>query len=412
MFAPLCSAITSSVEELVHLQTRLVAIPALSPVNGGTGEHDKVAFLRQYLHQFPDVELRTYLAPDDRVPSGSRPSLIVKRPGASSRTLWLIAHTDVVPVGDLNLWSGDPFVLRRNGDTLIGRGVEDNHQGLVSALLVLRALELTKTQTELSLGIVMVADEETSNAWGMEYLLEQHPEIFGPDDLIVIPDFGTPDGLAIEVTEKSVLWQKFVVQGKQCHASTPDQGVNSLIACSALVLALDKLHQCFDYRDPLFAPPYSTFTPTKKDANVSNINTIPGQDVVYLDCRILPRYDLQKIELAIRAICDSIEAQYHVRILTEPVVRHQAAPGTPPHAPVAQALAASIQATRQQKPYCVGIGGGTVAACFRRRGISAVCWSTLNNTAHQPDESSSIAHTLADAQTLAHLLLTGADAPA
>ncbi|GAB1409242.1 M20 family metallo-hydrolase [Desulfovibrionales bacterium] len=411
MLAPLCSAIDASVEELVALQTSLVAIPALSPVNGGTGEHDKVAFLSAYLSQFSSVTLRTCQAPDDRVPSGSRPSLIAKRPGTSPRTLWLIAHTDVVPVGDLGLWSGDPFALRRNGDTLMGRGVEDNHQGLVSALLLLRALELTKTQTALSLGIVMVADEETSNAWGMEYLLEHHPEIFGPDDLIVIPDFGTPDGLAIEVTEKSVLWQKFVVQGKQCHASTPDQGVNSLIACSALILALDKLHHCFDAQDTLFAPSRSTFIPTKKDANVSNINTIPGQDVVYLDCRVLPQYDLRKVEQAITAICDSIAAQYQVRILTEPVVRHQAAPGTSHNAPVTLALAASIRATRQQEPHCIGIGGGTVAACFRSRGIPAVCWSTLNNTAHQPDESSSIAHTLADSQTLAHLLITGANAP-
>ena len=46
-------------------------------------------------------------------------------------TLWTVGHMDVVPVGDLNLWSGDPFTLRVDGDTLIGRGVEDNHQGIV-----------------------------------------------------------------------------------------------------------------------------------------------------------------------------------------------------------------------------------------------------------------------------------------
>lgn len=405
MLASLCSALASSVDELVQLQTELVAIPALSPSNGGTGEEDKVEFLRQYLSQFPGVELRTYSAPDDRVPSRRRPSLTAKRAGISPRTLWLIAHTDVVPVGDLGLWTGDPFVLRRNGDTLIGRGVEDNHQGLISALLLLRALEQTQARTTLSLGVLMVADEETGHAWGIDYLLTHHPEIFGPDDLIVIPDFGTPDGGAIEIAEKSVLWQKFIVQGKQCHASTPDEGVNSLVACSALVLALDELHHLFDQQNPLFEPAHSTFAPTKKDANVSNINTIPGQDVVHLDCRILPDYELQEVEQAIRTICDTIETRYRVRIFTEPVSRQQAAPGTSPQTSVAEALATAIHTTRQRKSHCIGIGGGTVAACFRQRGIPAICWSTLHNTAHQPDESSSIANTLADAQTLAHMLL-------
>jgi hypothetical protein len=38
----------------------------------------------------------------------------------------------------------------------------------------------------------------------------------------------------------------------------------------------------------------------------------------------------------------------------------------------------------------IGIGGGTVAAAFRKRGLPAVCWSTLMHTAHQPNEHSSV----------------------
>ncbi|HCU68145.1 MAG TPA: diaminopimelate aminotransferase, partial [Desulfomicrobium sp.] len=49
--------------------------------------------------------------------------------------------------------------------------------------------------------------------------------------------------------------------------------------------------------------------------------------------------------------------------------------------------------------------GGTVAAAFRKRGLPAVCWSTLLNTAHQPNEHSSIANTIADARVFARLLL-------
>jgi len=404
MLSTVLELLENSREELLRLQTDLVAIPALGPTNAGQGEKMKVEYLSSYVAQFPGVQSTTIEAPDEKVECGYRPSLIIRRPGKSPRTLWLIAHTDVVPTGDLALWESDPFVLRQEGDLIFGRGVEDNHQGMVSALLLLRALETAAAQTDLSLGILLAADEETGNTYGIEYIMTHHPQVFAPDDLIVIPDFGTPEGDAIEVAEKSVLWLRFTVQGRQCHASTPEAGVNSLVGASALILALDHLHTVFDVSDPLFDPPMSTFAPTKMEANVPNVNTIPGQDVFHLDCRVLPSYPLEEIEREIRLICDKVEAERGVRIVFTPVVREQAAPATPADCEAAQRLTAALEKTRGLAARAIGIGGGTVAAAFRKRGLPAVCWSTLMHTAHQPNEHASVTATIADARVFAHLL--------
>jgi succinyl-diaminopimelate desuccinylase len=403
--------IDRSIDEILALQRALVAIPALGPTNGGNGEAAKVAYLGNYLGRFPGVTCQMIQAPDERVPCGFRPSLVVRRPGTSPRTLWLIAHTDVVPTGDLSLWNSDPFELRQEGDLIHGRGVEDNHQGMVSALVLLRALEATNTRTDLSLGILLAADEETGNAFGIEYLLREHPHIFDPNDLVLIPDFGTKDGSAIEIAEKSVLWLRFTVTGRQCHASTPDEGVNSLLGASALVLALEQLNAIFPDRDPLFDPPTSTFAATKKEANVPNINTIPGQDVFHLDCRVLPTYPLDQVEREIRIICDAVEAERGVSISFSAVVREQAAPGTAADSDVVVRLGAALRAERGLTPRAIGIGGGTVAAAFRKRGLPAACWSTLLNTAHQPNEHSSLTNTMADARVFARMLFEtcGAD---
>lgn len=405
MLRTILDIIDRSGDELVRLQTALVAIPALGPTNGGQGEAAKAAWLADYLAGFENVAVERIDAPDARVESGVRPSLVARRPGRNPRTLWLIAHTDVVPTGDLSLWQSDPFVLRREGDLVYGRGVEDNHQGLVSALLLLRALEQTGAQTDLSLGILLAADEETGNAMGIEHILRERPDIFAENDLVVIPDFGTRDGAAIEVAEKSVLWLKFTVLGRQCHASTPAEGVNSLVGASALILALGRLNDVFDRTDALFDPPTSTFAPTKKEANVPNVNTIPGQDVFYLDCRVLPDYPLNDVEREIRSICDAVEAEHGVRIAFELVVREQAAPGTPADCEAVSRLARALRDERGIEPRVIGIGGGTVAAAFRKRSLPAVCWSTLLNTAHQPNEHSSITNTIADARVFARLLL-------
>jgi succinyl-diaminopimelate desuccinylase len=404
MLSTILELLETSRDELLRLQTDLVAIPALGPTNDGQGEEAKVQYLRSYAAQFDGARVQTISAPDDRVDCGHRPSLVIRRPGKNPRTLWLIAHTDVVPTGDLSLWQGDPFVLRQEGDLIFGRGVEDNHQGLVSALLLLRALESAKAETELSLGILLAADEETGNALGIEYIMREHPQVFHPFDLVLIPDFGTRDGAAIEVAEKSVLWLKFTVQGKQCHASTPSEGINSLVGASVLILALERLNTVFDRQDPLFDPPTSTFAPTKKDSNVPNVNTIPGQDVFYLDCRVLPTYPLDEIEKQIRLICDEVESARGVRITFSPVVREQAAPGTPADCEAVRLLAAALKRERGIEPRIIGIGGGTVASSFRKRGLPAACWSTLLNTAHQPNECSSMDNTIADARVFAHLL--------
>jgi succinyl-diaminopimelate desuccinylase len=52
-----------------------------------------------------------------------------------------------------------------------------------------------------------------------------------------------------------------------------------------------------------------------------------------------------------------------------------------------------------------GIGGGTFAAFFRKRGIPAVVWATLDEMAHQADEYARIDNLVEDAKVMASLPL-------
>ena len=44
----------------------------------------------------------------------------------------------------------------------------------------------------------------------------------------------------------------------------------------------------------------------------------------------------------------------------------------------------------------IGVGGGTVAAFFRKAGLPAAVWSTQSDTAHQPNEYALISHIISD----------------
>ncbi len=392
-------------DRVIDLQRGLTAIPALGPDNGGEGETVKCAWIRDRLAELGVPLLREMNAPDARVPSGMRPNLAARLPGASGRTLWVISHMDVVPPGDASLWATDPWTLHVDGDALVGRGVEDNQQAIVSSLLVAEALKAHDATPALSLGLLFAADEETGSKFGLDYVLREHADLFAPGDFFLIPDFGEPDGSLIELAEKSMLWLKVTVLGKQCHASRPSQGNNSLVAASAFVMKVRSLYERFDGRDDLFDPPFSTFEPTKKEANVENINTVPGKDVFYVDCRVLARYPLADVLAAVAELGREIESVYGVRIEYEAVQQEQAAPATSVDSEIARRLAAAVAATHDLSPRPRGIGGGTVAAFLRRRGYEAAVWATLMHNAHQPNEKALISNCLADAKVIARMLL-------
>jgi succinyl-diaminopimelate desuccinylase len=351
------------------------------------------------------AEVRELRAPDPAVPCGYRPNLAAVIPGRNTaKTFWVISHTDIVPPGDLALWDSDPYTLKVDGDILIGRGVEDNHQGIVSSLVVAKALLDQKITPDMNYGVLLVADEETGSKYGLDYVVQHHPELFGPEDLFLVPDFGEPTSRMIEIAEKSMLWLKVIVEGKQCHASTPKAGINSLVAAAKLITRIPELHQRFDRRDPLFDPPCSTFEPTKKEANVENINTIPGRDVFYVDCRVMPGYDLDDIVAAIKGYGDEVERELGVKISYEYVQSEQAAEPTPADSEIVTKLMRCVRAVFGNEPQLQGIGGGTVAAYLRRAGHKAAVWATLMHNAHQPNERSSISCSIKDAKVMAAML--------
>ncbi len=401
----ICKQIDTYQNETIRLQKELTAIPAISPENDGEGEQKKSAFIQSYLEkELKCDEVTLYKAPDDRAPSGYRPNLVAKVLGKDqSRTIWIMSHVDVVPPGNLSKWHSDPWTIRIENGKIYGRGTEDNQQGIVSSLLTIKAFREEGVQPEHNIGLVLVADEETGSKYGIQYLLENHSSIFKNEDFIIIPDAGIEDGTMIEVAEKSIVWFKFRVLGKQTHGSTPDKGINALTAGANLIVKLSNLYSIFNAADPVFDPPTSTFEPTKKDPNVPNINTIPGEDIFYLDCRLLPTYDVDLLWRDVKRICKDVENEHKVTIEITSEQEVRAAPPTPSDAPVVKSLEKAITDIRGVQPQPMGIGGGTVAAYFRNAGFNVVVWATQDETLHEPNEYVKIDNIIKDSKVFAHL---------
>ncbi|HEX5133378.1 MAG TPA: M20 family metallo-hydrolase [Candidatus Krumholzibacteria bacterium] len=395
-------------KDVIDIQTEMCRRPALDPTSGGIGEVEKAAYLKAYLEKL-GLTVEQFDAPDARVPSGKRPNLYAVLKGRSDGPrVMIIAHTDVVPPGDMGLWKSDPWTLKVDGDKLIGRGVEDNQGGLTAAVMAVKAFVEAGVQPERSIALALVADEETASTYGLSYLLKKHRDIFRKDDLIIVPDSGNPTGTEIEVAEKSILWVRVRTIGKQTHGSMPETGINAHKAAAYLTVRMQSLYQKFRKRDPLFHPSNSTFEPTKKEANVPNINTIPGDDVVYFDCRILPHYKVDDVLKEMKRLARETEKKYKVKIEFEIVQKEIAARPTPADAPVALAIIRAVRELRRKKPKTIGIGGGTVAKYLREAGFPCVVWCTMDEQAHRPNEYVRVPHILEDARVFAHVALQDA----
>ncbi len=390
--------------EMIELQRELVRRVAVGPDAGGPGEGEKAAFLAELLKGW-GLKVDNYPAPDPRVAPGERPNLVACLPGRRPEKVWVLSHLDVVPPGDEALWDSDPFTLRVDGDRLYGRGTEDNHHGIVTSLMAVKAFLDLKITPDRTLCLALVSDEETGSHHGLAHLLKEQPQLFGGQDLIIVPDAGSEDGTLIEVAEKSILWLKLTLKGQQCHASRPHKGRNTLRACAHVIVALEALSQAFPHKDPLFRPPESTFEPTQKEANVPNINTIPGRDVFYLDCRVLPDYDLAQVKERVLALGEEAAQKFGVTLKVEPVQELPSPRPTDPDAPVVKALTRAIHRVYGRQAQPQGIGGGTVAAFFRQQGLPAVVWMTVSHTAHQPNEFCSLKNLLGDSRVLTHVML-------
>lgn len=401
--------IFEKIEELTPAMVQtlgdLVAIPAVNPADGGEGEFHKAEYLIKKLKELGFSDVSTYALPDPRAAGGERPNLVVRFPGKTKRRLWIVAHMDVVPEGERSLWETDPFKAVVKDGRLYGRGSSDNGQELVASLYALYALKKLGATPEYEVCLAFVADEELDSQYGIVHLLKKG--LFSQDDLVIVPDMGNESGDFVEIAEKSICRMEFTVEGKQVHGSTPHLGVNACRAANAFATALDEaLHAAFPERDSLFDPPESTFEPTRRRANVPNINTVPGLEVFSFDCRVLPSVPLEEVQKVVDAEIKKAEAKYGVKISRCFPQCKQAASPTDGDAPVVRALLSALENVYPgMKPKLGGVGGGTCAAFFRHEGIPAAVWCQEIDCAHMPNEHIEIKHMENEAKVFALMMV-------
>lgn len=391
--------IEASREDIVDLMSEMIAIPAIAPESGGEGESERADLLQRHLTGFDTI--RRIDVPDEYDPSVMRPNILARKEGEGKGTVWIVAHTDTVPAGDLEEWDTDPFEAVFKDGRIYGRGTEDNGQAILSSIFASRFIP-SGILSRRSIGIALVADEETTSRMGIDHLLDHG--CFSEDDVFIVPDWGSPGGSMIEIAEKNLIWLRFEVIGKATHGSTPGKGQNAFrVGTYFLAELMGRFAKEFNEADPLFEPPTSTFEPTKNEITSLNVNTIPGRFEFYMDIRAIPRYSLDDIKGAAEALAEEYGRRTGIRIEISEVQRHMSGRMSSTESEVYKALSSSVEEVVGKKPTAVGVGGATCANFFRARGYDAYVWQHGGGTLHSPNEYAVLDNIVIDAKVFATL---------
>ncbi len=166
--------------------------------------------------------------------SAGRGNLVVRLKGdGSARPLLLLSHLDVVPA-EPDKWTYPPFDGMLAENHVWGRGAIDSK--LTGAVMMQVLLMAIRSGLKLKRDIVLVAaaDEELGAAYGVDWLVQNHPEVF--DAEFGINEAGgftaVIDGKPLylcQVAEKGSAPVDFVARGKPGHSSVPHDD-NAIVA--------------------------------------------------------------------------------------------------------------------------------------------------------------------------------------
>jgi acetylornithine deacetylase len=219
----------------------------------------------------------------ERQPTAPQRENIVARfesPNAPFTVLFEV-HQDTVPVDGMVI---EPFGGDIREGKLFGRGSCDVKGGMTAMLTAFARLVRERPAGAANVIMACTVDEEHTFL-GVQRLVKNGLRA----DYAIVAE---PTQLKIVDAHKGVVRWKLRTEGRACHSSRPDQGVNAIYRIGHVLPAIE------DYANRLIqSPPHPRLGPPtlsvgRIDGGVS-VNTVPDNCVIEIDRRLLPGEDPQ-----------------------------------------------------------------------------------------------------------------------
>lgn len=309
------------------------------------------------------------------------------RIGTASPHLCFAGHTDVVPPGDLSLWTHPPFAGDIADGNLYGRGTADMKGGVAAFVAAtLRYLKSNNGKPPAgSLSFLITGDEEADAINGTVKMLARLKERGEILDACLVGEPSNPKqvGDMLKIGRRGSSNCTITVHGKQGHVAYPQLADNPV---PKLVHILQHLTNAeLDNGSDNFEP--TRLQTTILDVPNRATNVIPVSAQATFNIRYNDNWTRNSIEAWVKDTIKSATAGLDVRydlkfsgngevFLTKP-------------GPLVNTLTSAVEKVTGRKPK-LSTGGGTSDARFIQDACPVVEFGLVNETIHEIDEHVSV----------------------
>jgi len=177
----------------------------------------------------------------------NRPNIVAIHKGTGGgRSLLLNGHTDVIPVGNGEGWSDNPWSASIKDGKIYGRGSADMKSGVASHILAVEYLKAAGIKLKGDVLINVVIDEEVSGHGTLDTVIRGYKADAGIS--------GETSDLAVQPACIGRIWFEIAVQGKPAGIQKRYEGISAIDLGNKVVAAVKELedHRVATVKHPLY----------------------------------------------------------------------------------------------------------------------------------------------------------------
>jgi len=359
----------------IDLSQALIRCPSVTPADEGAMD-----VLQSALEELGFTCHRLSFA------TGNAPEVqnLYARIGDSAPNFCFAGHTDVVPVGDANEWSVDPFAAEIKGDRLYGRGASDMKTAIAGfAAAAARFLESRDNGFPGSISLLITGDEEGEAVNGTVKVLEWLREKGEVLDACLVGEPTNPETLGdmIKIGRRGSMTAFLTVHGASGHAAYPHLADNPVERLVKMLSAV--LDKPLDDGTEHFQP--STAVVTTIDVGNPVANVIPARAEARINVRFNDLHTGAGVETLLRRRLDDIggDCDLDARVSGEPFLF--------PPGPLSNLVAGAVEKATGKRPE-FSTAGGTSDARFIKDHCPVCEYGMTNQTAHKADENALVSN--------------------
>jgi len=302
--------------------------------------------------------------------------------GKSSPNFCYAGHTDVVPPGNMNEWSVNPFKPAVKKNKLIGRGANDMKASIACFVAAVSKFKKKNKKIKGSISLLITGDEEGIAINGtkkvVEYLNKKREKI----NFCLIGEPTNPNKLGemIKIGRRGSITGRLTVIGTQGHVAYPHRANNP---SNTLIKILKKIKEIkLDKGTKDFQPSNLEITKINMDNLADNV--IPGSADAVFNIRFNNKHSSSSLKIKLNSIFRSITKKAKCRFNVKYEVSGESFVTKPNKTTfMIQNIIKKITKIRPK----LSTAGGTSDARFIRKIAPWLEFGLVGKTMHKIDES-------------------------